>query len=147
MQYKKINEGYGYVMVMEKGESIKEKLLEFAKAERIQSAYFSAIGSVDNAKIGYYNLPNKTYSFKEYPETYELASLQGNISLYDGKQSVHMHAVLRESDGTILAGHLDDAKVAITLEMFLHLLDGASINRKLDPEIGLPLWDFIDKKD
>jgi len=55
--------------------------------------------------------------------------------------------VLRESDGTILAGHLDDAKVAITLEMFLHLLDGASINRKLDPEIGLPLWDFIDKKD
>jgi len=142
MQYQKINEGYGYALGMKRGESLKESLIEFAKRENVQGAYFMAIGAVEKVRLGYYNFSEKTYPFRDYDETYELASLQGNITWYEGTPSVHMHAVLREADGTVIAGHLDDARVAVTLEMFVHLLHGAGITKKLDPEIGLPLWDF-----
>jgi predicted DNA-binding protein with PD1-like motif len=142
MQYKKINEGYGYAIVMARGERIREKLVEFAQAEGVKSAYFSAIGAVENVKLGHYDLTSKTYSFQEYPEISELASLQGNIVPHENKPSVHMHAVLQNTEGQVMAGHLDNATVALTLEMFLHLLDGADINKKFDEQIGLPLWNL-----
>jgi uncharacterized protein len=141
MQYQDINAGYGYILKLDRGELLRETVLRFAEKEDIKSAYLFAIGAVEDARIGYYDLENKKYVFSKYPGIYELASLQGNISVYEGKQSLHMHAVLSEAGvgREILAGHLDEARVAVTAEIFIHLLHGVKLRRALDLETGLPL--------
>jgi hypothetical protein len=62
-------------------------------------------------------------------------SLQGNIAWRDDEPIVHCHAVLGREDFTVFGGHLADATVAATIELFLRVIDPSAIRmyRKLEP--------------
>ena len=70
MQHGSVNAGYGYILRLEKGELLREKLLQFAEKENIKAAYFFGLGSLENVKIGYYDLSDKKYTFTEHSGTY-----------------------------------------------------------------------------
>ena len=65
---------------LEKGEDVLPAIADFCKRKGILSASFRAIGAVEKAKIGYYDLPSKKYGSKEYRDAMEVASMTGNVA-------------------------------------------------------------------
>ncbi len=140
-----------YMLRLERGEDVLPAITEFCARKGILSGSFRAIGAVENARIGFYNLAEKKYGDITYTEAREVASMTGNITQVDpseiGKPShgagtvpfIHAHAVLTDmSKNESIGGHVFEAKVAVTLEVHLVAFN-ESISRELDPEIGLKL--------
>jgi predicted DNA-binding protein with PD1-like motif len=134
------NDNRRHTIVLARGEELIASLTALCEREGIKNAVFQGIGAVENAEIGYYSLAKREYFFQKPEGEYEVASMQGNIALVEGKPFVHAHAVLSRCDesGAIVAGHLKSAVVAVTLEISLTVLDSA-FERKLDDAIGLKL--------
>ena len=130
----------GYVLRLAKGEELISSLVKFCEEQGIKNAVFQGIGAVGPVEIGYYNLASKEYFFRHEEGEFEVASMQGNITLVDGKPFVHAHAVLSRCDETLecFGAHFKEAYIAVTLEIFMTVLD-SSIERKMDDAIGLKL--------
>lgn len=125
-----------------RGEDVLPSIITFCKEKGIESGSFRAIGAIEQAKIGYYDLSKKEYGSKIYPDAMEVASMTGNIALVDGEPFIHAHCVLSGiaagTENQPVGGHVFEAKVAVTLEVHLVAFDGA-IARDLDKDIGLKL--------
>lgn len=130
----------GFVVVLERGENVIETLTNFCMKENIMAGVFQGIGAVERVKIGYYDLGKKEYFFRDETGIFEVASMQGNVALVDGKPFIHAHAVLSRCDATCecIGAHIKEAFVAVTLEIYLTPLD-ISVSRKLNNDIGLKL--------
>lgn len=128
---------------LERNERVLASLVDFCTRRGIQSATFTAIGAVKNAEIGYYSLEKREYFFKTISEDREVASMNGNVSLVDGKPFVHAHAVLSACDESLstIGGHVKECEVAVTLEIFLTPL-GSVVARAMHEEVGLKLLDI-----
>lgn len=134
-----------YVLRLERGEDVIPVLTAFCKEKGIQNGFFRALGAVEQAKIGYYDLAKKEYGDKVYPDAMEVASMTGNIALVDGSPFIHCHCVLSGiapgTENQAIGGHVFEAKVAVTLEVHLQAFDGV-VERKHDEAIGLKLLDL-----
>lgn len=131
---------HGYVIKLARGEELIEALTQWCAAEGVDNASFQGIGAVEHVEIGYYDLKKKEYFFRSEAGVFEVASMQGNVALVDGKPFIHAHAVLSRCDETLecIGAHIKSALVAVTLEIFLIPL-AAGITRKFDDDIGLKL--------
>lgn len=134
-----------YILRLSRGEDVVSTIITFCKKENIRSGSFRAIGAVENANVGYYDLAAKRYGSKIYAEPMEVASMMGNIALVDGEPFVHVHAVLSGiaagTENTAIGGHLFGATVAVTLEVHLEAFS-EPIERVMDESIGLKLLDL-----
>jgi len=139
MQSRKTNRGY--VLRLNKGEEIMETLTRFCVDNKIGSGLFSGIGAVLNAQIGFYHLDKKEYSFKTFEKPLEIISLIGNVSLVDHEPFLHVHVVLSDENYRAYGGHLKEAQVGATCEVYFFETE-ININRKLDEDIGLKLLDL-----
>lgn len=133
-------DGRHHIVVFERGEEIIASLTEWCKKEGVAAATFNAVGAVERAAIGYYDLATKEYFFRNEPGAFEVASLTGNVSLVGDTPFIHAHAVLSRCDESCstIGGHLQEAYVHATLEVFLIAFD-MNLERKLDEAIGLKL--------
>lgn len=133
----------GIIVKLERGEELIASLTAWCEREGIQNAVFQGIGAVEAVEIGYYDLASKTYVFKSEPAIFEVASMQGNVALVEGKPFIHAHAVLSRCDESLacIGAHIKSARVAVTLEIYLTPLS-TNIGRKLDEPIGLKLLDL-----
>lgn len=131
-----------YILRLTRGEDVLPAIIAFCKSENIASGSFRAIGAVENAKVGYYDLAVKNYGSKVYPDAMEVASMTGNIALVDGEPFVHAHVVLSGiatgTENNTVGGHLFEAIVAVTLEVHLEAFS-EPLERVLDDTIGLKL--------
>lgn len=145
MKIRELTPSAVYGIRLERGEDVLPTLIEFCKEKGIQNGFFRAIGAVEKAKIGYYDLAKKEYGNKTYPDAMEVASMTGNIALVDGSPFIHCHCVLSGiapgTENQAIGGHVFEAKVAVTLEVHLEVFEGA-IERKFDDDIGLKLLDL-----
>jgi hypothetical protein len=139
MRYKKIDSTY--VIRLERGERISEKLLGFCEQERIKAGCFSGLGACSEVELGHFNFTGKNYSILNLSEQYEITSLHGNISTLEGKCYLHAHIVLGDQRFQSWSGHLREAVISATAEIFLVSLDG-ELARKKDPDTGLNLLDI-----
>lgn len=132
----------GFLIKLERDEKVLETLTAFCEARGIHSGVLVGIGAVKNAELGYYSLEKQKYFFRIFPEDREVASMQGNIALVEGKPFIHAHAVLSACDETLacVGAHLKEAEVAVTLEVFLTPFPSA-VPRYFDETIGLKLLD------
>ena len=131
----------GYIIRIFRGEKVIETLTKFCERENIKGAYFHGLGAVEESEFGYYDLSKKEYFFKKYEEMMEVVSMTGNVSLLEGKTTLHVHAVFSDTENNTLGGHIKEATVGVTIEV--HLTDyGESLERKFDPEIGLNLLEL-----
>ena len=135
MQFKRMDKDY--FIYLEKDEKIMDTLTKFCHQQGIQNARVSGIGAVKSIEIGAYDTMDKDYVRQQVSGTWELVSLEGNVTLKDGKPFVHAHVVLSDHDMNTKGGHLFDATVAAVGECFLTKFDH-NANRELNEDVGLP---------
>ncbi len=114
-----------------------QTLVAFARDENLVAATISGIGAVSDAEVGVYEIAARDYKRLRYGDA-EVLSLLGNVSVAEEGPRVHAHVTLGMRDGTAHGGHLFEAHVSATLEVFVREL-GAELRRAMDEEIGLPL--------
>jgi len=127
-----------YILRFDKGEEVFAGLAEFAAKNQIQAAVFWGIGTVSEAELGFYNSFLKQYRSKPMLENFEIISLIGNISMLDGKPSLHAHGSFGRTDFSVIGGHVFKLVTLATCEIFLIKLDG-TLERKNNPELNLNL--------
>jgi len=137
MEY--LQEENRYLLKLQRGEPVIDSLLRFFTREKIDTGFVRAIGALKNVELGYFDFATKVYLRNKFPATYELLSLQGNISLVDGFPFCHAHVVLGEPTFHTIGGHLFEAEVAVTFEALIEKSSRLA-TRKFDPETGLKLW-------
>jgi|TARA_B100001971_G_C17935369_1_gene404861 predicted DNA-binding protein with PD1-like motif len=136
MKFKKLENKY--IIRLEKGEDIIEKIIELCKSEGIKLGYFNGLGAVSKIEIGLFEPEGKKYHSNVYDKPMEISSLHGNITEMDGKCYIHCHGVFGDIDNKCFSGHVNKATVGPTCEIILIKMDG-TVDRYFDEEIGLNL--------
>lgn len=129
--------GKAFVLRLEKGEKVAESLSRFCKENKISGAHFCGVGAASRADIAYYSLEDFSYHPKIFEGEFEVLNVTGNVSLIDGRHFVHAHITLSDTKFHAFGGHLNEAVVGPTLEVFLTPSD--KIERKFDDEVKLKL--------
>jgi len=135
MQYK--HNGSHFFIRIIRGEGIIEQLKSLCRKEKINGGFFYGIGAVDRVELAHYNVSSQKYSSLKFTQPLELTSLIGSIGV-EKELIVHAHAVLGNAKMETITGHLVEARVSGTAEIFL--LKSGRLNKKLDPETGLKLF-------
>lgn len=139
MQYRQF--GNIFMVRLDLGEDVIAQLKKLCEEEQIRLGKVEAIGAVDRAVIGVYDLEKKAYYPEEIGEFMEITSLLGNITSMDGKPYIHLHATLADQRHAVHAGHVLEMRVGATCELFITVLDG-KVARTRDEGMGINLWTF-----
>ncbi len=134
MEFRK--EGSVFVIMLKKGEKLMETLNRFVEEKQIKGGFFQAVGAVKGVEIGYYDHNKHEYDWKTMEGEHELLSLLGTVS----ETGVHAHIVVSDETYSCIGGHLKEAEISATLELFLTELK--KIRRKQDAETGLKLMEL-----
>ncbi|HEX2988877.1 MAG TPA: PPC domain-containing DNA-binding protein [Chloroflexota bacterium] len=140
MQSRVINQqGRIWFLVLANGEDVMPALRRFAEEHGIEGATFTGLGAFEDSVVSWFNWETKEYEPVQAHGQAEVLSIVGSISLgLDGKQMVHAHAVLGRPNGSVVGGHILEAKVRPTLEVTL-VESAEALKRKTDAETGLAL--------
>jgi predicted DNA-binding protein with PD1-like motif len=141
MRSQELTTGDSYVLVFDTGDAVIETLTRFANQNSMTAAFFFGIGAFQKVTLAFFDLAKKEYEHIPIDEQVEVTSLIGNISLYNGGPKVHAHAVIGKRDGSAHSGHLIEATVRPTLEVFVTTAEN-QLGRSLDAATGLPLLDI-----
>ena len=139
MQYRVF--GDTYVVRLQRGEEVLACLRELCEKESISLGTVSAIGAVNHVVVGVYRVDEQKYVANTFDSVMELTSLMGNITEKDGEPYLHLHATFGDLTGKVIGGHLNEAVVSATCELFVRKVEG-HVGRRLDPETGLNIFDF-----
>jgi predicted DNA-binding protein with PD1-like motif len=142
MQVKLVHQQDGervYAVIFSKGDEILSGLTDFARQYHVGDAHFTGIGAISSALTAWFDLDRKLYHPLPVNEQVEVLSLIGDIATFQGKPIVHTHVVLGKRDGTTVGGHLFEAHVNPTLEVFI-TADDTPLNKR-DDASGLRLID------
>ncbi len=138
MKFKKDNRRY--IIRLDKGEELIETITKFCDSNKLGFASFNGIGGLKECSLAYFDLNKKEYLTKEFNDEgiFELLSINGNVSLKEGKTFVHAHVVLGKKDYSTIGGHLMKGIVNPTCEIFLiaHFLTRKAINPTLCRFLG-----------
>jgi predicted DNA-binding protein with PD1-like motif len=127
-----------FAVIFDKGDEVIAGLQDFAHAQQISAAYFTAIGAFSDVTLGYFEKKRKDYKRIALPEQVEVLTLAGNIALSQGQPKVHAHVVVGTSEGVARGGHLLEAHVWPTLEVVV-VESPQHLRRTTDVETGLAL--------
>lgn len=139
MEYKRF--GSRIVVRIDKGEEILEQIKELALKENIKLASIAGLGAVHDVTVGVFKTKEKKYYANHFEGDMEIVSLTGSINTMNHEFYSHLHMAVGDEKGNVVGGHLNRAVVSATVEMFVDVIDGV-VDRKLDEEIGLNLFQF-----
>lgn len=129
------------IVRLETGERVVESLVGLLRTERVGFANLSAAGALQWARLGFWDPDTRAYQYRELEEQLEVVSFQGNASIREGSPFLHLHVALGRRDLTVLGGHLGEAVVHPTLEVWLRTED-IEVRRSRDAATGLDLLDL-----
>jgi len=128
-----------FVLIFETGDEVASGLAEFARAQELAAAHFTAIGALSDVTLGYFDWEKKDYLRIPVTEQVEVLALVGDVALgKDDKPVVHAHLVVGRRDGSTRGGHLLEAHVRPTLEVVL-VESPAHLHRRFDLQSHLAL--------
>lgn len=139
MEYKKFDNVYA--VRLEPGDEIIASLTELCNKEKILSATVQGIGAVNDVTVGYYSLEEKRYFTKNFRQQFEMIALNGNVTRKDGEPYLHLHIALSDEHYKFYGGHLNNAVISITAEIYISALNG-ELNRRINPETSLSILDI-----
>lgn len=131
----------GFVLKMDRGEAFHDTLVRFFEQKRFPSAFFQGIGALKDVDLGFFKVEKNDYIHHQLKGDYELITAMGNISLVEGKPVAHTHVCLADEKGQTTSGHLFEATVAVTVELFLLPIDIALL-RKPDETLNFKSLDL-----
>ena len=127
--------GSDCVIRIQKGEEILAALRQVCTQENIVLASVNGIGAVNDVTLGVFNSKKFVYESTRYTGDMEIVSCMGNVTQKDGEVYLHLHmAVANATKGVVYAGHLNDAKISLTGEFILRIIDGR-VEREYSPEV------------
>lgn len=129
-----------YAIVLAKGDEVMSGLTDFALQNKVTSASFTAIGAFSQTTVLWFDDSKKQFKLNPINEQVELTSMIGNITLANGQPAVHTHVSVASSDGTVRGGHVINAFVFPTLELFMTVYPTA-LRKERDDATGLMLID------
>ena len=133
-----------YAVIFSEGDEAYSGLLEFAQKYHVTSGHFTAIGALSSAVLAWFDPQKKLYCENPMNEQVEVGSMIGDFATYQGKPALHTHMVVGHRDGTARAGHVIEAIVSPTLEVFV-TVDPVPLQKKYDPATDLTLINPMDK--
>ncbi len=131
MEFRK--DGDGYVLALYRGEELFGVMHEFLERTGIKGGEFQAVGAVDQVTLGFFHVDKKEYDWKTFQEELEVVSLLGTIT----ETGLHAHGVFSDAQFRAWGGHVKEARVSVTMEIFLK--EHKKIRRRDDPKSGLKL--------
>jgi uncharacterized protein len=130
-----------YALIFGKGDEVLSGLTEFAEHENIQAAQISAIGAFQHAVFAWFDDERKAFRNVPIDRQVEACSVLGDIGSFGGKPTVHVHGVVALPTGETRGGHMLEAYVWPTLELFLTAFPEPLI-KVHDDETDLALFDL-----
>lgn len=128
-----------YILRLAYGEELREQLEKFCAENNIEAAWFNAIGATKEAEIAVYDVKDKKYDTKVFPEMMEIIGIIGDISIHESKQFMHAHGTFaRPSSFEVIGGHIMTCVISATCEIKLEKLEG-ELTRRHDEFTGLHL--------
>jgi predicted DNA-binding protein with PD1-like motif len=143
MEVKLVSEKAGeqvYAVIFSRGDEVLSGLTDFAIKYKITAAHFTGIDAIKDATVGWLDLDAKAYHPIHVNQQVEVLSMMGNVATFNGKPVVHAHLVLGKRDGSTVGGHLWEAHVNPTLEVFVSV-DPEPLKKKLDEASGMKVID------
>jgi uncharacterized protein len=102
-----------------KGDEVASGLTEFAEKNHVTAAHFTGIGAFNSALLGWTDPEKRAFKKIEIDQEAEVVAFSGDITLVNGKPSVHAHTVLALSDGSTRGGHFIEGHVSIVMNVFV----------------------------
>lgn len=129
-----------YVIIFAPGDEVRSGLTEFARNYNVKSAQYSAIGDATFVKVAFFDYDKKMFKAIPINEPSEVASLSGDIALFNGNPVAHTHVSIATEDGTLKGGHLLELVVGPTLEVFVTVYP-QPLFKRLDPRYDAAVID------
>ncbi len=144
--FKEWDQGRRFIIKIEPGEKLRERLTAFARQSGVKNAVIiSAVGSVCNAffrgiKAGAKRpITEPRMRQHELQGPLEMLGLEGNlISTEEAEIDCHLHIILGKSSGEVVGGHLFDAEVFASCEILLTEMVVQGVERHLSKRAGTP---------
>ena len=138
MNYREVTVTGEYVARLETGADWRAEIEDLAADVDAEAGWFSAIGSVEDAEVWFYDQDDREYQSVDFEEPLEVAACIGNVSRLDGELFAHTHAVLSRRSGQALAGHINTATV-FAGELYFRAFE-EPLAREYDDTTALDLW-------
>jgi uncharacterized protein len=129
-----------YAIVLAKDDEVISGLSDFARQNKVTSASFTAIGAFSRVTVAWFDDARKEFKLIPIKQQVELVSMIGDIALSGEQPVVHTHVSVASSDATVRGGHLINAFVFPTLELFMTVYS-TPLRKRLDEATGLKLID------
>lgn len=130
-----------FAVALASGEPLMESITRFAAEHGLAASEFTAIGAFASAKLALFDPDKRGYEEIPVDEQVELASLNGRITRPEGGEGdphLHVHCVVSRGDGSTIGGHLLEAEIRPTAEVFI-TDSPTELHRRTDPASGLPV--------
>lgn len=139
MNFKKVEEGF--LVRLDRGEEVIKTLTDFVRQHDIKGGFIHGLGALESASLGVYDLSTRGYVTKSFREKLEVGMLNGNIARVEnsGEVFIHLHAIVGDSSLHSFTGHVFEAVVLGTLEIFVKPLT-TEILRKRNDDLGFDAW-------
>ncbi|WP_058260067.1 PPC domain-containing DNA-binding protein [Fenollaria timonensis] len=140
-----IKDGASYIVRIDRGEEVLDKLNEFIKDTDIKAGTITGIGASSEVELGVYSVKNREYIKNKYEGEFEILSLIGNITQDAGDAYIHLHIMisdgLAQGAGITVGGHLNKCIISGTCELRIDECENA-YQRKIDDETGIKIIDI-----
>lgn len=136
MDYRRFSDTY--IVRLDPGEDIVDQLAKLARDEGIGLAEINGLGAVDDFTVGVFDRREKRFVPNRFQGAYEIVSLHGTIT--DGPY-LHLHMSAGDGDGNVRGGHLSHARISVTAEIVVRVIDGR-VGRYYDEPQGLNVMTF-----
>jgi len=127
---------------LDRGEDIFKSIALVAKKENIKSASITGIGATNHVRIGTFESDKKKYDETILDGNFEICNLSGSLSLKDGEVYPHLHIVVAGNKGVTYGGHLFEAIISLTCEIYISNINTIDINREYNESVGINTWRF-----
>ena len=131
-------EPWGWVVCLESGENLRQSLEQLCLELGVEGAQVSGIGGLLDPQLGFWQFDTGEYTRHTLEGRWELLSLQGNISLYEGRPFAHLHVTLSGPDYQVRGGHFFEGSITATAEIFLRTC--RPLRRDWDAQVRAGLW-------
>ncbi len=128
-----------FFIKLEPNDDILDSLTSAVNENSIRTGFFTVIGALKTAYMGYYLLDQKKYNPITLNGNFEIVSCSGNVTLKDGSPMIHAHLVIADKEGRAFGGHLlSGCRISVTGEVFLVEAEQI-LNRTLEEPFNLSL--------